>query len=43
MTDKLTVARLILDGEKFEVLVKPDPALEFKMGKIRHFRCTCIR
>ena len=33
MTDKLTVARLILDGEKFEVLVKPDPALEFKMGK----------
>ena len=33
MTDKFTVARLILDGEKFEVLVKPDPALEYKMGK----------
>ena len=33
MTDKFTVARLILDGEKFELLVKPDPALEYKMGK----------
>ena len=33
MTDKFTVVRLILDGEKFELLVKPDPALEFKMGK----------
>jgi ribosome maturation protein SDO1 len=33
MTDKFTVARLILDGDKFELLVKPDPALEFKMGK----------
>lgn len=33
MTDKFTVARLILDGEKFEVVVKPDPALEYKMGK----------
>jgi ribosome maturation protein SDO1 len=33
MTDKLTVARLILNGDKFELLVKPDPALEYKMGK----------
>lgn len=33
MTDKFTVVRLILDGDKFELLVKPDPALEFKMGK----------
>lgn len=33
MTDKFTVARLVLDGEKFELLVKPDPALEYKMGK----------
>jgi ribosome maturation protein SDO1 len=33
MTDKFTVARLILDGDKFELLVKPDPALEYKMGK----------
>ncbi len=33
MAEKLTVARLILDGDKFELLVKPDPALEYKMGK----------
>ncbi len=33
MTEKFTVARLILDGDKFELLVKPDPALEYKMGK----------
>ena len=33
MTDKLTVARLLLNGDKFELLVKPDPALEYKMGK----------
>jgi ribosome maturation protein SDO1 len=33
MTDKFMVARLILDGDKFELLVKPDPALEYKMGK----------
>jgi ribosome maturation protein SDO1 len=33
MTDKFMVARLILDGDKFELLVKPDPALEYKTGK----------
>jgi ribosome maturation protein SDO1 len=33
MIDKFTVARLILDGDKFELLVKPDPALEYKIGK----------
>jgi ribosome maturation protein SDO1 len=33
MTDKYTIVRLILDGDKFELLVKPDPALEYKMGK----------
>jgi ribosome maturation protein SDO1 len=33
MTDKLSIVRFTIDGEKFEVLVKPDPALEFKLGK----------
>lgn len=33
MAAKLTVVRLTIEGEKFELLVKPDPALEFKMGK----------
>ncbi|MDE1861958.1 MAG: ribosome assembly factor SBDS [Thaumarchaeota archaeon] len=31
--DKVTVVRLTVEGEKFEILVKPDPALEFKLGK----------
>jgi ribosome maturation protein SDO1 len=33
MTDKFTVVRLTLDGDRFELLVKPDPALEYKLGK----------
>ena len=31
MSGKLTVARLEVGGEKFEVLVKPDKALKYKM------------
>jgi len=33
MVDKVTVVRLAVEGEKFELLVKPDPALEYKLGK----------
>lgn len=33
MSEKFTTARISKSGEKFEILVKPDPALEFKMGK----------
>jgi len=33
MVDKVTVVRYSFAGEKFEILVKPDPALEFKLGK----------
>jgi ribosome maturation protein SDO1 len=33
MAARVTVVRLSIEGEKFELLVKPDPALEFKMGK----------
>ena len=33
MADKMTIIRLILEGDRFELLVKPDPALEYKMGK----------
>jgi ribosome maturation protein SDO1 len=34
MTDvKLTVVRLTMEGDKFEILVKPDPALEYKLGR----------
>jgi len=31
--DKPTVVRFAVEAEKFELLVKPDPALEFKLGK----------
>ena len=31
--NKYTVIRLNLDGNKFELLVKPDPALEYTLGK----------
>jgi ribosome maturation protein SDO1 len=30
---KTSTVRLTLDGNKFEILVKPDPALEYKVGK----------
>ncbi len=33
MVDKVTVIRFSVEGEKFELLVKPDPALEYKLGK----------
>ncbi len=29
----VTVARYSYEGEKFEILVKPDPALDYKLGK----------
>ena len=33
MAARLTVVRLSIEGEKFELLVKPDPALDFRLGK----------
>ncbi|MGA8082304.1 MAG: ribosome assembly factor SBDS [Candidatus Nitrosopolaris sp.] len=30
---KVTTVRLTVEGNKFEILVKPDPALEYKLGK----------
>ncbi|MEM2897410.1 MAG: ribosome assembly factor SBDS [Candidatus Bathyarchaeia archaeon] len=33
MSEKLTTARMSIEGEKFEILVKPDPALDYKLGK----------
>jgi len=34
MSDKFTTARITKSGEKFEILVKPEPALDYKMGKV---------
>jgi ribosome maturation protein SDO1 len=33
MSTKFTSVRLTIEGERYEVLVYPDPALNFKMGK----------
>jgi len=34
MSDKYTVARVTKDNEHFEVLVKPQKALDYRTGKI---------
>jgi len=34
MSERYTVARLTRDGEHFEILVKPESALEYRLGKI---------
>jgi len=33
MSEKFTTARITKSGEKFEILVKPEPALDYKTGK----------
>jgi len=33
MVEKFTIVRLNTGNEKFEIFVKPDPALEYKLGK----------
>ncbi len=35
MSDKFTVVKYTFEGEKFEILVKPDPALNYKLGKVK--------
>ena len=34
MSDKTTVVRYTYSGDKFELLVKPDPAFDYKTGKL---------
>ncbi|MCJ7721341.1 ribosome assembly factor SBDS [Candidatus Bathyarchaeota archaeon] len=33
MSERYTIARITKDGEHFEILTKPEPALEYKLGK----------
>lgn len=33
MSQKFTIARLMISGEKFEVMVNPNKALDYKLGK----------
>ena len=34
MSERYTIARITRDGEHFEILTKPDPALDYRLGKI---------
>ncbi len=34
MSERFTVARLTHEGEHFEILVKPQPALSYRLGKV---------
>ena len=34
MVDKVSIVRYTYANEKFELLVKPDPAFDYKLGKI---------
>jgi len=38
----VTVVKFSYEGEKFEILVKPDPALEFKMGKKKDLSAVLV-
>jgi len=41
MTD-VTVVRFSYEGEKFEIMVKPDPALEYKLGKKKDLSAVLV-
>jgi ribosome maturation protein SDO1 len=38
----VTVARYSYEGEKFEILVKPDPALDYKLGKKKDISAVLV-
>ena len=42
MSDKVTVVRYTYSGDKFELLVKPDPAFDYKIGKISEISKTPV-
>jgi len=38
----VTIARYSYEGEKFEILVKPDPALDYKLGKKKDISAVLV-
>jgi len=42
MSDKITVVKYAFEGEKFEILVKPDPALDYKLGKLKDIASVLV-
>ena len=39
---RTSTVRLTINGDKFEILVKPDPALEYKTGKRTDFSSVLV-
>ena len=35
MTRAYTVARIDVEGERFEILIKPEQALSYRLGRLR--------
>jgi len=42
MSQRYTVARLTHEGERFEILVRPDAALAYRLGKITSLSETLV-
>jgi len=38
----VTVVRFSFEGEKFEIMVKPDPALDYKLGKKKDISAVLV-
>ena len=38
----VTLVRYSFEGEKFEIMVKPDPALDYKLGKIKDISAVLV-
>ena len=41
MTD-VTVVRFSFEGDKFEILVRPDPALDYKLGRKKDMSAVMV-
>ena len=41
MTD-VTLVKYSFEGEKFEIMVKPDPALDYKLGKKKDISAVLV-
>ena len=42
MPERYVLARIHISGEKFEILVKPDPALDYRMGKLKDVESVLV-
>ena len=42
MVDKFSIAKYTFEGDRFEILVKPDPALDYKLGKLKDINSILV-